>query len=299
MSQTLATTRKRFPRSAQERGAPADRTAPFRAAPAQRLRPDLEADVGDVAGTAALATLASAARVGRGSWADLDALLDEWMLTPAIPELYVMQSPTRMLTIGMGKPFTVTTSGCNDLVTRRDKVRDGPRARPRTVRHAVYRTMMMHLLRLARSFGLCRLAAGAARNRSRALEWQRNRAVRRSRWVAVRAGFGHRAQGGDEARWRLPAGQAGLEAFLAQAREYETSGDMRDGVLAAQPGAADPSVLGAAGCRLDSLGGHRRLCRASRRVPASGRRRQRQIFADDLARPPGTTGTASTSPTTR
>lgn len=74
----------------------------------------------------------------------------------AKPELYVMQSPIAdAFTIGMGKPFTVITSGLYDLVTH-DEMRFvmGHELGHALSGHAVYRTMMMHLLRLARSFGV-------------------------------------------------------------------------------------------------------------------------------------------------
>lgn len=287
MSQTPATTRKTFPEiSSRAWEHPADRTA----LSALRRLKGFDQILKLMSGMLRerqhrLLYLASAARVGPRQFADLDALLDECvdvLDASAKPELYVMQSPIAdAFTIGMGKPFTVITSGLYDLVTH-DEMRFvmGHELGHALSGHAVYRTMMMHLLRLARSFGVLPVGGWALRAIVAALlEWQR-----KSELSGDRAGL-LCAQDLDTAlrvEMKLAGGcrldKLDSEAFLAQAREYETSGDMRDGAQAAQPGAADPSVLGAAGCRLDSLGGHRRLCQGdSRRVPASGRRRQRQI----------------------
>lgn len=182
--------------------------------------------------------LASAARVGPRQFADLDALLDECvdvLDASAKPELYVMQSPIAdAFTIGMGKPFTVITSGLYDLVTH-DEMRFvmGHELGHALSGHAVYRTMMMHLLRLARSFGVLPVGGWALRAIVAALlEWQR-----KSELSGDRAGL-LCAQDLDTAlrvEMKLAGGcrldKLDSEAFLAQAREYETSGDMRDGVL--------------------------------------------------------------------
>lgn len=153
----------------------------------------------------------------------------------AKPELYVMQSPIAdAFTIGMGKPFTVITSGLYDLVTH-DEMRFvmGHELGHALSGHAVYRTMMMHLLRLARSFGVLPVGGWALRAIVAALlEWQR-----KSELSGDRAGL-LCAQDLDTAlrvEMKLAGGcrldKLDSEAFLAQAREYETSGDMRDGVL--------------------------------------------------------------------
>lgn len=187
---------------------------------------------------AALSDQELAARVGPRQFADLDALLDECvdvLDASAKPELYVMQSPIAdAFTIGMGKPFTVITSGLYDLVTH-DEMRFvmGHELGHALSGHAVYRTMMMHLLRLARSFGVLPVGGWALRAIVAALlEWQR-----KSELSGDRAGL-LCAQDLDTAlrvEMKLAGGcrldKLDSEAFLAQAREYETSGDMRDGVL--------------------------------------------------------------------
>lgn len=288
MSQTPATTRKTFPEiSSRAWEHPADRTA----LSALRRLKGFDQILKLMSGMLRerqhrLLYLASAARVGPRQFADLDALLDECvdvLDASAKPELYVMQSPIAdAFTIGMGKPFTVITSGLYDLVTH-DEMRFvmGHELGHALSGHAVYRTMMMHLLRLARSFGVLPVGGWALRAIVAALlEWQR-----KSELSGDRAGL-LCAQDLDTAlrvEMKLAGGcrldKLDSEAFLAQAREYETSGDMRDGVLKLlnlELQTHPFSVLRAAA--FDSLGGHRRLCQGdSRRVPASGRRRQRQI----------------------
>jgi Zn-dependent protease with chaperone function len=182
--------------------------------------------------------LASAARVGPRQFADLDALLDECVTVfdaPAKPELYVSQSPVvNAYTIGMDKPFIVITSGMYDLMSH-DEMRFviGHELGHALSGHAVYRTMLMHLMTLARSFGFIPLGGWALRAIVAALwEWQR-----KSELSGDRAGL-LCAQDIDAAirvELKLAGGsrldKLDSQAFLAQAREYERSGDMRDGVL--------------------------------------------------------------------
>lgn len=181
MSQTPATTRKTFPEiSSRAWEHPADRTA----LSALRRLKGFDQILKLMSGMLRerqhrLLYLASAARVGPRQFADLDALLDECvdvLDASAKPELYVMQSPIAdAFTIGMGKPFTVITSGLYDLVTH-DEMRFvmGHELGHALSGHAVYRTMMMHLLRLARSFGVLPVGGWALRAIVAALlEWQR------------------------------------------------------------------------------------------------------------------------------
>ncbi|ETW24395.1 M48 family metallopeptidase [Mycobacterium gastri] len=182
--------------------------------------------------------LASAARVGPRQFADLDALLDECadvLDAPAKPELYVAQSPiVNAYTIGMEQPFIVITSALYDLMTH-DELRFvvGHELGHALSGHAVYRTMMMHLMRLARSFGVVPVGGWALRAIIAALlEWQR-----KSELSGDRAGL-LCSQDLDTAirvEMKLAGGsrldKLDSETFLAQAREYERSGDMRDGLL--------------------------------------------------------------------
>jgi Zn-dependent protease with chaperone function len=182
--------------------------------------------------------LASAARVGPRQFPDLDALLDECVevLDAQLkPELFVLQSPVAdAFTIGMDRPFIVIGSGLYDLMTH-DEMRFvvGHELGHALSGHAVYRTMMMHLMRLARSFGVVPIGGWALRAIVAALmEWQR-----KSELSGDRAGL-LCCQDVDAAirvEMKLAGGnrldKLDSEAFLAQAREYEKTGDMRDGLL--------------------------------------------------------------------
>ena len=182
--------------------------------------------------------LAGSARVGPRQFADLDALLDECVQVldaPERPELFVSQSPVvNAYTIGMDRPFIVVTSGLYDLMTH-DELRFviGHELGHALSGHAVYRTMSMHLIRLASSFGFIPIGGWALRAIVAALlEWQR-----KSELSGDRAGL-LCVQDFDTAirvEMKLAGGsrldKLDSEAFIAQAREYERAGDMRDGVL--------------------------------------------------------------------
>lgn len=182
--------------------------------------------------------LASTARVGPRQFADLDALLDECvdvLDAPSKPELFVQQSPVvNAYCIGMDTPFIVVTSGMYDLMSH-DEMRFviGHELGHALSGHAVYRTMLMHLMRLAGSIGFIPIGGWALRAIVAALlEWQR-----KSELSGDRAGL-LCAQDFDTAiRVELKLAGGGhldkldSEAFLAQAREYERAGDMRDGLL--------------------------------------------------------------------
>lgn len=182
--------------------------------------------------------LASAAQVGPRQFADLDALLDECVLVldaPNRPELFVSQSPeVNAFTIGMDTPFIVITSALYELMSH-DEMRFviGHELGHALSGHAVYRTMLMHLMRLASSFGFIPLGGWALRAIVAALlEWQR-----KSELSGDRAGMlcGQDLDTAIRVELKLAAGnhldKLDSQAFLAQAREYERSGDMRDGLL--------------------------------------------------------------------
>jgi Zn-dependent protease with chaperone function len=240
MSQTPATTRAVFPGiSSRAWEHPADRTA----LSALRRLGGFDQILKLLSGMLRerqhrLLYLASGARVGPRQFADLHTLLQECadVLDAAEkPEFFVVQSPTaNAYTIGIDQPFIVITSGLYDLMTH-DEMRFvvGHELGHALSGHAVYRTMMMHLMRLARSFGFMPVGGWALRAIVAALlEWQR-----KSELSGDRAGL-LCSQDLDTAvrvEMKLAGGsrldKLDSQAFLAQAGEYERSGDMRDGVL--------------------------------------------------------------------
>lgn len=182
--------------------------------------------------------LASSARVGPRQFADLDALLDDCVQVldaDLKPEMFVQQSPmVNAYTIGMDKPFIVITSGLYDLMTHEElRFVVGHELGHALSGHAVYRTMLMHLIRLASSFGFIPLGGWALRAIVAALmEWQR-----KSELSGDRAGLlcGQDVDTAIRVELKLAAGsrldKLDSQAFLAQAQEYERTGDMRDGLL--------------------------------------------------------------------
>ncbi|CDP82123.1 MULTISPECIES: M48 family metallopeptidase [Mycolicibacterium] len=185
-----------------------------------------------------LVYLANSARVDRRQFADLDALLDECVQVldaPVRPEMFVIQSPeVNAFCIGMEDPFIVVTSAMYDLMTH-DEMRCviGHELGHALSGHAVYRTMLDHLMRLASSFGFIPLGGWALRAIVAALqEWQR-----KSELSGDRAGLlcGQDFDTAIRVELKLAAGshldKLDSQAFLAQARDYEATGDMRDGVL--------------------------------------------------------------------
>ena len=182
--------------------------------------------------------LASAAKAGPRQFSDLDALLTdcvEVLDAADRPDLFVYQDPRpNAFCIGMDTPFVVVTSGLYDLMDYEEmRFVIGHELGHALSGHAVYRTMLMHLMRLANSFGLVPLGGWALRAIVAALlEWQR-----KSELSGDRAGL-ICTQDIDTAirvQMKLAGGKhldkLDTQAFLAQAREYERSGDMRDGVL--------------------------------------------------------------------
>ena len=182
--------------------------------------------------------LSSSARVGPRQFPDLDELLDECVAVldaPDKPELFVVQSQeVNAMCIGMDTPFIVITSGLYDLMSA-DEMRFviGHEVGHALSGHAVYRTMSMHLLRLADTFGFIPLGGWALRAIVAALlEWQR-----KSELSGDRAGLlcGQDFDAAIRVEMKLAGGhrvdKLDSQAFLAQARDYERAGDMRDGVL--------------------------------------------------------------------
>ena len=182
--------------------------------------------------------LASSIKVGPRQFSDLDRLVDDCVTVldaPVRPQVFVQQSPiVNAYCIGMDEPFIVITTGMYDLMTYEEmRVVIGHELGHALSGHAVYRTMLMHLTRLAGSFGFMPVGGWALRAIVAALmEWQR-----KSELSGDRAGLlcGQNYDTAIQVELKLAGGarvdKLDTQAFLAQAREYERVGDMRDGVL--------------------------------------------------------------------
>ncbi|KXP13835.1 M48 family metallopeptidase [Tsukamurella pseudospumae] len=182
--------------------------------------------------------LASGVRVDDRQFPHLNDLLADCVRVldaPSTPELYVVQDPTvNAMTIGMDRPFIVINTGLLELLDEEEqRFVVGHELGHAMSGHAVYRTMLMHLLRLAGSFGWVPIGGWALRAIVAALmEWQRKSELSGDRAgllcvqdpdVAMRVHM--KTAGGTK------ISEMDTQRFLAQAAEYERTGDLRDGVL--------------------------------------------------------------------
>ncbi|GAB4584169.1 M48 family metallopeptidase [Nocardia sp. IFM 10818] len=151
------------------------------------------------------------------------------------PEMFVLQDPNaNAFTIGMDQPFIVLTTGLLDLLDREElRFVVGHELGHALSGHAVYRTMLMHLMRLAAGVGWVPIGGWALRAIIAALmEWSR-----KSELSGDRAGLlcGQDVDASVRVHMKLAGGsrvdQMSHAAFLQQADDYDKSGDLRDGVL--------------------------------------------------------------------
>lgn len=152
-----------------------------------------------------------------------------------VPELYVIQDPTpNAMAIGVDHPFIVVNTGLIDLLDDEElryvvahevgHILSG---------HAVYRTMMLILTSLGARLAWLPLGnLGIAAIIMGLQEWQR-----KSELSADRAGLlaSQDLEAVKRALMKMAGGarlsEMNTEAFLAQAREYDSAGDVRDGLL--------------------------------------------------------------------
>jgi Zn-dependent protease with chaperone function len=185
-----------------------------------------------------LVYLASAVRVDERQFGDLHVLLDEVCAVldaPERPELFVVNDPRpNALTLGVDKPFIVISSGLYELADA-DERRFvlGHELGHAMSGHALYQSLLLHLLNLVGAFGW--IPAGGLGLRALVAglrEWQR-----KAELSGDRAGLLATQDLGAALRVTMKlAGGAHLDrieadAFLKQAEDYEASGDLRDGVL--------------------------------------------------------------------
>jgi Peptidase family M48 len=182
--------------------------------------------------------LASAVRVGEAQFRGVHEIYGEAISTldlPGRPELYVTQAPApNAVTLGLDEPFIVVTTGLLDLVDD-DELRFvlGHELGHAQSGHAVYQTMLLTLLRLSASIGWLPIGYLGLRALIAALrEWSR-----KAELSGDRAGLlaGQDVDAALRTHLKLAGGarlsEMDTEAFLAQGREYEAAGDLRDGVL--------------------------------------------------------------------
>ncbi|WP_433662961.1 M48 family metallopeptidase [Nocardia sp. CA-128927] len=182
--------------------------------------------------------LAAAVRVDERQFRSLHQLREDCVAVldaRTTPEMFVMQTPeVNALTIGMDQPFIVLTTGLIELMdTEELRFTIGHELGHALSGHAVYRTMLMHLLRISASLGWMPVGGWALRAIVAALmEWSR-----KSELSGDRAGLlcVQDVDASVRVHMKLAGGtwikEMNHGAFLAQADDYERSGDLRDGVL--------------------------------------------------------------------
>lgn len=182
--------------------------------------------------------LATAVRVGPTQFPQLHHMVNDAVATldlDATPEVYVRQSPTLYaMTLGVDKPFIVVSSGLLELMDAEElRFVIGHEVGHILSGHAVYRTMLFQLVRLATAAVWMPLGYWGLRAIVAALqEWQR-----KSELSCDRAGLlvGQDPDAALRALMKTAGGaqlhEMSTEAFVTQAAEYESSGDVRDGVL--------------------------------------------------------------------
>jgi Zn-dependent protease with chaperone function len=185
-----------------------------------------------------LLALASSVRVSPRQYPELDRLRNECAVTldvDPIPELYVVRDPLpNAMTLGLDKPFMTITTGMLELTNEAgNRFVIGHEMGHVLSGHAVYRTMLLHLVRLATGIAWMPIGYWGVRAIVAALqEW-----YRKSELSCDRAGL--LCTQDPQGALRVHALLAGattpdemdVAAFLAQAQEYDASGDIRDSVL--------------------------------------------------------------------
>ncbi len=154
---------------------------------------------------------------------------------PEVPELFITQDPQpNAMTLGSDKPFIVITTGLVDLLDAEEhRFVIGHELGHVLSGHAVYRTMLFHLTRLAARLawfaigyiGLRVIIAGLE-------EW-----YRKSELSCDRAGLlaSQDPAAGRRALMKIAGGsrmsELSPDEFLKQAREYDAVPDVREGLL--------------------------------------------------------------------
>ncbi|MFD7261806.1 M48 family metallopeptidase [Streptomyces sp. NPDC059874] len=152
-----------------------------------------------------------------------------------VPQMYVQQEPKpNAMCIGLDEPIIVVTTGLVELLDEEEmRAVVGHEVGHALSGHSVYRTILLFLTNLALKVAWIPLGNMAIMALVTALrEW-----FRKSELSADRAGLlvGQDVQASMRGLMKIAGGnhlhEMNVDAFLAQAEEYESSGDLRDSVL--------------------------------------------------------------------
>ena len=182
--------------------------------------------------------LASSVRASNEQFPQLyQAMLDGCYVLdlPVVPELYISQNPlVNAMTLGADKPFIVITTGMVNLMDAEEmRFAIGHELGHVLSGHAVYRTMLYHLINLAQRIAWMPIGYLGLR----AIIWGLEEWYRKSELSCDRAGLlaGQDVEAGRRALMKTAGGaqmsQLSHDAFLEQAREYDAVPDIREGLL--------------------------------------------------------------------
>ncbi|MEU2455485.1 M48 family metallopeptidase [Streptomyces sp. NPDC012765] len=182
--------------------------------------------------------LSESVRVGETQFPHLHAMLRDacYILDlEKVPQMYVQQDPNpNAMCIGLDEPIIVVTTGLVELLDEEEmRAVVGHEVGHALSGHAVYRTVLLFLTNLAMKVAWIPLGNVAIMTIVTALrEW-----FRKSELSADRAGLlvGQDVQASMRGLMKIAGGnhlhEMNVDAFLAQAEEYESAGDLRDSVL--------------------------------------------------------------------
>ncbi|MEU6315758.1 M48 family metallopeptidase [Streptomyces sp. NPDC047014] len=182
--------------------------------------------------------LSESVRVGETQFPELYAMLRDacYILDlEKVPQMYVQQDPRpNAMCIGLDEPIIVVTTSLVELLDEEEmRAVVGHEVGHALSGHSVYRTILLFLTNLALKVAWIPLGNVAIMTLVTALrEW-----FRKSELSADRAGLlvGQDLQASMRGLMKIAGGnhlsEMNVDAFLAQAEEYEASGDLRDSVL--------------------------------------------------------------------
>ncbi len=182
--------------------------------------------------------LSDSVRVGETQFPHLYAMLRDacYILDlEKVPQMYVQQDPRpNAMCIGLDEPIIVVTTSLVELLDEEEmRAVVGHEVGHALSGHSVYRTILLFLTNLAMKIAWIPLGNVAIMTIVTALrEW-----FRKSELSADRAGLlvGQDVHASMRGLMKLAGGnhihEMNVDAFLAQAEEYESSGDLRDSVL--------------------------------------------------------------------
>jgi Zn-dependent protease with chaperone function len=154
---------------------------------------------------------------------------------PTVPELFITQGPlVNAMTLGSDKPFIVITTGMVDLFDPEEmRFAIGHELGHVLSGHAVYRTMLYHLIRLAARVAWMPIGYLGIRG----IIWGLEEWYRKSELSCDRAGLlaGQDVEAARRALMKTAGGyrmsELSHDEFHRQAQEYDAVPDVRDGLL--------------------------------------------------------------------